>query len=245
MAHSKKVAFITGGNRGIGLQTAEELGAQGFTIVIGVRDVAKAEGALKALRGKDIEVEALAYDATKRDPDTAVRDAIEKKYGRLDVLVNNAAAIHEDLLTNTSASVSQDALRNTFDVNLFAVVRLTQTLLPLIKKSPAGRIVNVSSVLGSLGTHSAENSPIGPAKAFAYNASKAALNAFTVHLAAELKGTNVKVNSGHPGWVKTELGGAHAPMEIADSAKTSVRLATLGADGPTGQFFHVNDALPW
>jgi NAD(P)-dependent dehydrogenase (short-subunit alcohol dehydrogenase family) len=136
-------------------------------------------------------------------------------------------------------------LRATFDTNFFAPIRLTQTLLPLIEKSPAGRIVNLSSILGSLTVHSLPESPIKQTKALAYNASKTALNAFTVHLAAELAGTPIKVNSAHPGWVKTELGGEHAPMEIADSSKTSVRLALLGADGPTGGFFHENDQLPW
>jgi NAD(P)-dependent dehydrogenase (short-subunit alcohol dehydrogenase family) len=161
-------------------------------------------------------------------------------------LVNNAGILKEGgLATKNASSVSPELLRETFDVNFFTVVRLTQTLLPLLKKSEAGRIVNLSSILGSLTVHSAPNSPIASAKPFAYNASKTALNAFTVHLADELQGTNVKVNSAHPGWVKTELGGPGAPMELEDSPKTSVQLATLGADGPTGKFFHVADELPW
>ncbi|MCI0672930.1 MAG: SDR family NAD(P)-dependent oxidoreductase, partial [Myxococcaceae bacterium] len=134
---------------------------------------------------------------------------------------------------------------DTFAVNVFAVVRLTRALLPLLEKSEAGRVVNVSSILGSLSVHSADGSPIGPAKAFAYNASKTALNAFTVHLADALRGTRIKVNSIHPGWVKTELGGPHAPDEVVGSGKTSARLATLGVDGPTGRFFHRDDPLPW
>ncbi len=105
--------------------------------------------------------------------------------------------------------------------------------------------MNLSSVLASLNLHTMEQSPISPAKAFAYNASKTALNAYTVHLAEYLKDTNIKVNSAHPGWVKTELGGPHAPMEVADSYKTSLRLATLAADGPSGGFFHESDTLPW
>jgi NAD(P)-dependent dehydrogenase (short-subunit alcohol dehydrogenase family) len=144
-----------------------------------------------------------------------------------------------------SSSVSADILQNTFQTNLFAVVTLTQKLLPLIKLAPAGRIVNLSSVLASLTLHSMEKSPIDSAKAFAYNASKTALNAYTVHLAHELSNTNVKVNSAHPGWVKTELGGENAPMELKDGGKTSVQLATLDSDGKTGGFFHLGDALPW
>ncbi len=246
MSQSKKVAFITGANRGIGLQTARELGKLGFVVVLGVRDPGKGEAALAELRAADIEAEIVAYDAARPDTDEAVRAHLEKKYGRLDVLVNNAGIAREELFGKPDAStVPQDVLRETFETNVFAVIRLTQTLLPLIRKAPAGRIVNLSSILGSLGVHSADNSPIGPAKALAYNASKSALNAFTVHLADELRGTSIKVNSAHPGWVKTELGGPGAPMELADSAKTSVRLATLGADGPTGGFFHEGDRLPW
>ena len=115
----------------------------------------------------------------------------------------------------------------------------------MIKKSSAGRIVNVSTILSSLTLHSAKDSPIAPAKELAYNTSKTALNAFTVHLANELKDTNIKVNSGHPGWVKTELGGPNAPIEVEDSYKTSLKLATLDDNGPSGQLFHENDTLPW
>jgi NAD(P)-dependent dehydrogenase (short-subunit alcohol dehydrogenase family) len=246
MSQSKKVAFITGANRGIGLQTARELGKEGFVVVLGVRDPGKGEAALAELRADKIEAELVAYDATRPETDEQVRAYLEKKHGRLDVLVNNAGIARAELFGNANAStVSQAVLRETFETNVFAVIRLTQTLLPLLREAPAGRIVNLSSILGSLGVHSAENSPIGPAKELAYNASKSALNAFTVHLADELRGTRILVNSAHPGWVKTELGGAHAPMELADSAKTSVRLATLGPDGPTGGFFHENDRLPW
>jgi NAD(P)-dependent dehydrogenase (short-subunit alcohol dehydrogenase family) len=141
--------------------------------------------------------------------------------------------------------VSQESLHKTFDTNFFQPIALTQTLLPLIKKSPAGRIVNLSSILGSLTLHADPNSPIYDKKTFAYDASKTALNAFTVHLAQELHDTPIKVNSAHPGWVKTEMGGEEAPMELAEGGKTSAQLATLPADGPTGGFFHMGQALPW
>jgi len=245
MSQHSKVAFITGGNRGIGLQTAKDLGKAGVTIVIGARDPGKAEAAVTELRQAGITAEAVAYDATRPETDRSVYAHLEKKYGHLDILINNAGMMNEDLLSTTASTVGANALRETFEINFFAVVRLTQTLLPLLKKSAAGRIVNLSSILGSLGVHSLPNSPIAQTKALGYNASKTALNAFTVHLAAELAGTPIKVNSAHPGWVKTELGGKHAPMEIADGSKTSVRLALLGPDGPTGGFFHVEDTLPW
>ncbi len=186
-----------------------------------------------------MDAEAIVYDA---DNPTAAQDAyhyFNQRYGKLDILINNAGICDEPLFgkENTS-SIGAEVLLHTFHTNFFAVVKLTQTLLPLIKKSEAGRIVNLSSILGSLTLHSMPNSPIDPAKAFAYNATKTALNAFTVHLAHELRDSPIKVNSAHPGWVKTELGGASAPMEVADSYKTSIYLATLDAAGPTGGFSH-------
>jgi NAD(P)-dependent dehydrogenase (short-subunit alcohol dehydrogenase family) len=146
---------------------------------------------------------------------------------------------------NTAATVSQKALRDTFDTNFFNVVALTQTLLPLIKQAPAGRIVNLSSILGSLTLHADKTSDIYKMKGLAYDASKSALNAFTIHLAQALRHTKIKVNSAHPGWVKTDMGGANAPMELADGGKTSVQLATLPDDGPSGGFFHMGQTLPW
>jgi len=245
MTSTQRVAFITGGNRGIGLETARELGAQGYTVVIGSRERSKGEAAVKALAGAGITAEAVVYDAEDPATDQAVAAHLSKQYGHLDVLVNNAGVLRENLMAQTVLDEALATIEGTFAVNLFAVIRLTRALLPLLRKAPAARIVNVSSVLGSLTVHSAPSSPIGPAKAFAYNASKTALNAFTVHLADALKGTAIKVNSVHPGWVKTELGGPHAPDELVGSGKGSARLATLGADGPTGGFFHLDAPLPW
>ena len=241
-----KVAFITGANRGIGFETAKGLGELGITVVIGSRDLKKGQTAASELQAKGIQAEAIAYDADSATSASAAYDYLNAKYGKLDILVNNAGILVEPLVGgNNSSTVTTEVLKKTFQTNLFAVIELTQTLLPLIKKSPAGRIVNLSSILASLTLHSMPNSPIDPAKAFAYNASKTALNAYTVHLAHELKETAIKVNSAHPGWVKTELGGEHAPMEVAESGKTSVELATLDANGANGGFFHVGEALPW
>ena len=122
---------------------------------------------------------------------------------------------------------------------------LTKTLLPLIKNSSAGRIVNLSSILASLTLNADPGSPIYDAKSFAYDASKTALNAFTIHLAFDLRETPIKVNSAHPGWVKTDMGGPQAPMEIAEGARTSVALATLPDNGPSGGYFHLGQPLPW
>lgn len=242
----KKVAFVSGANRGIGLETAKKLGELGITVVLGARDVTKGKAAASDLISMGIKAEAIYYDANDSASVNNVYDYLDKHFGKLDILVNNAGVNHEQLMgKNNSSSVSKADLQNTFQTNLFAVIELTQQLLPLIRKAPEGRIVNLSSILASLTLHSMPNSPIDPAKAFAYNASKTALNVYTVHLAHELRDTNIKVNSAHPGWVKTELGGEHAPMEIADSYKTSLHLATLDSNGPTGGFFHEVDVLPW
>jgi NAD(P)-dependent dehydrogenase (short-subunit alcohol dehydrogenase family) len=240
-----KIALITGANRGIGLETARQLGKLGATILVGARDLAKAEEAAEVLRGIGVDAQAVKLDVLNRADYAAVAKMIEKQYGRLDILINNAGVMLDARTGNQTSTTSQKLLRETFDTNFFAVVELTQTLLPLLRKSDAGRIVNLSSILASLTLHATKGSPIYDAKTFAYDASKAALNSFTIHLAHELQGTKIKVNSAHPGWVKTEMGGEGAMMEIVDGAKTSVELATLGADGPTGGYFHMGQSLPW
>jgi NAD(P)-dependent dehydrogenase (short-subunit alcohol dehydrogenase family) len=240
-----KVAFITGANRGIGFETAKGLGELGIKLVLGVRDLAKGAIAAKELQALGYQAEAIHYDASQAKSADDAFEHLNKHYGKLDILVNNAGILQEPLMGSNSSTVSIKVLQETFQTNLFAVIDLTQKLLPLIKKAPAGRIVNLSSILASLTLHSMPNSPIDPAKAFAYNASKTALNAYTVHLAHELRNTNIKVNSAHPGWVKTELGGSSAPMELADGGKTSVLLATLTNDGANGGFSHMGENLPW
>jgi NAD(P)-dependent dehydrogenase (short-subunit alcohol dehydrogenase family) len=241
-----KIALVTGANRGIGLETARQLAHEGIKVLVGARDEIKALQTANTLRAEGLDAVPIALDVTSSYDIQEAAKTIEKKYGRLDILVNNAGVFAEgDWTTNDSATVTPSVLRRTFDANFFGVVELTQTLLPLLEKSDAGRIVNLSSILGSLTLHSDPHSPIAGSKAFAYNASKTALNAFTVHLADALKGTKIKVNSAHPGWVKTEMGGEAAPMEVRDGAKTSVALALLDADGPVGAYIHLGKPLPW
>lgn len=242
----QRIAFITGANRGIGFETAKHLGGQGIKIILGARDEAKGLESVAQLKAAGIDAEYLHYDAASTDAPQTVAEALQSRFGKLDILINNAGILKEELIgQNNTLTVDQDILKATFDANFFAVVALTQALLPLLQKSPAGRIVNLSSILASQTLHSSPDSPIEVAKGLAYNASKTALNMFTIHLAHALKNTHIKVNSAHPGWVKTELGGPNAPMEISDSWKTSVRLATLDDNGPTGGYFHEDQALPW
>ena len=241
-----KVAFITGANKGIGFETAKKLAEKGISVILGCRNLEKGKEAVDELSAMGLDTELIHYDAFDPEAPSKVYDYILQKYKKLDILINNAGVLLSgNLFVTNSSTISDKDLKDTFQTNLFAVISLTQKLLPLIRKSNAGRIVNVSTILSSLTLHSAKDSPIAPAKELAYNASKTALNAFTIHLALELKDTNIKVNSGHPGWVKTDLGGPNAPMKVEDSYKTSLRLATLDDDGPTGGLFHETDSLPW
>ena len=247
MATDKKVALITGANKGLGLETARQLGKQGITVLIGARDADRGDKAVEQLKGEGIDAHYIHVDMDKPATFKETYKTIESQYGKLDILVNNAGISVEKggWGVNTVTQSTPENLRKTFDTNFFNLVELTQILLPLIEKSTAGRIVNLSSILGSLELHASPSSPIYNSKGFAYDASKTALNQFTVHLAHALKDTNIKVNSAHPGWVKTDLGTDAAPMHVVDGAKTSVWLATLPADGPSGGYFHMQDRLPW
>ena len=245
---TEKIALITGGNRGLGFQTALELKGMA-KVVIGSRDLAEGEEAVKKLRAAGVDADVLQLDVTDPASHQAAYDYFNLRYGRLDILVNNAGVAGGTFPgtgpEHRAADVPMAVLRKVFETNFFAVVALTEKLLPLIQKSPAGRIVNLSSILGSLTLQADPNSPIYHAKSFAYDASKTAVNAFTVHLAYDLRGTKIKVNSAHPGWVKTDMGGPEAPMELSEGAKTSAALATLPDDGPTGGYFHLGQTLPW
>lgn len=229
--HSGKVALVTGGNRGIGLETARQLAELGFTVLIGVRDLAKGEAAAKRLGGK---VEAIALDVAA--PEAAARAAaeVERRFGRLDVLVNNAA-IHYD---PSARALEPDwiVIREAFETNVFGAWRVAAAFAPLLGASGHGRLVNVSSEGGSLASMGAG--------APAYSTSKATLNALTRILAAELSGAGVLVNSICPGWVATDMGG-RGGRPVAQGAAGIVWAATLPDDGPTGGFFRDGKRLPW
>ena len=239
--------MVTGSNRGIGFETARQLGQHGVTVIVSARAEREATDAANKLRSEAIETESIALDVTNAADRIAAATFIESHYGKLDILVNNAGVAPADGILGLRASAStENELQTIFNINLFSLIALTRELLPLLKKSEAGRIVNLASILGSLTLQSTEPSPLAPLRKFAYNASQAALNMFTIHLAVELKDTNIKVNSVHPGWVKTALGSDAAPMSVPDGAKTTVAVALLGSDSPSGRFIHeINKELPW
>jgi len=245
----RKVALVTGGNRGIGRETALQLGQLGVHVIVGARDLAKVHPVVVDLQGRGYSAEAVVIDLSAEGDRHAAAALIEERHSRLDILVNNAGIWLESddashPVANDTSVIPEDVLRAIFDVNFFGTVALTQALLPLIRRSAAGRIVNVSSILGSLTAHSDYASVVSGSKAFGYNASKTALNAFTVHLAHELRHTRIKVNSIHPGWVRSEMGGAGADMSLEEGARLSVRFATLPDDGPTGGYYF-DAELPW
>lgn len=247
MSNAKKVALITGSNRGIGFETARQLGEKGVAVIVTARSRGDVDETVKALRDQGFDAEGAVLDITRSEDRKAAVEFVASKFGKLDILINNAGAAPAEGIFGSNASETTEAeLQTVFNVNLFSVIALTREFLPLIRKSDAGKIVNISSILGSQTIHASQPSPIAQMRRFSYNASKSALNMFTIHLAAELKDTKIKVNSVHPGWVKTALGSQAAPMSAPDGAKTSVAVALLGPDGPTGRFIHeIDKQMPW
>jgi NAD(P)-dependent dehydrogenase (short-subunit alcohol dehydrogenase family) len=245
MNTSKKIALVTGATRGIGLETVRQLADHGVHVILGGRDKAKAETAAATLRGKGFDVEAIALDVSDGKSIAAAAKDIASRHGHLDILVNNAGIMIDDMQLTPSQQPLEN-WRKTFDTNVFGLIAVTQAFLPLLEKSEGGRIVNVSSLLGSITHHADPASPIYDYKApVSYNVSKSTVNAWTVQLAHELRNSKVKVNTIHPGHVKTDMGGEAAPMEVADGAKTSVELALVGAEGPNGSYSHMGQTLPW
>jgi NAD(P)-dependent dehydrogenase (short-subunit alcohol dehydrogenase family) len=245
MANAKKVALITGANKGLGYEMARQLAQDGVTVVVAARDRAKGEAAVEKLKKEGLDVRFLKLDVTDKSDFTKAAAFLEKNFGKLDILINNAGIAADGIAGTGASATTEQSLHDTFETNFFGPIALTQALLPLLKKSDAGRIVNMSSILGSQTLHADPNSPIYNFKSLSYDASKAALNSFTIHLAHELKDTKIKVNSAHPGWVKTDMGTDAAPMEIPEGGKTGVALALLDEGGPNGGFFHLGQALPW
>ena len=238
------IALITGANKGIGLETARQLGKRGIHVLIGARDAQRGADAAKLLTAEGVSAAAITIDVTAQASIVAAVAEVTRRHGHLDILINNAGIL--DYATDTGPLTTAVAdFRRVFETNFFGLVGVTQAFLPLLRRSPAGRIVNLTSILGSLAEHADRNSPIHGNRFPAYDTSKAAVNLYTVELAQALADTPIKVNCVHPGWVKTDMGGEAAPMEIIDGAKSSVALATIGAEGPSGGFFHMGIHMRW
>ncbi|QQG65143.1 SDR family oxidoreductase [Desulfobulbus oligotrophicus] len=239
---SQKIVLVTGANRGIGFEICRQLAGLGCTVLLGARDIEHGCTAARQLQSKKLDVHAVHVDMNDVTSFSRLHDWIATTHGQLDILVNNAGIAND--WAYTAADVPVTLIQETFAVNFFNLIALTQQLLPLLRTAPAGRIVNQSSILASLTLHSTPDSGLENLKPLAYNASKTAVNAFTVHLAHALKDTAIKVNAAHPGDVITDLN-PNGLISVVEGARTAVQLAMLPADGPTGGFFHLNDPLPW
>ncbi len=243
MSVPNKIALITGANKGIGFEIARRLGQQGATIILGARNKHRGIAAAEKLKTEGIDVHPLILDVTHSPSIERAREYLDAEFGRLDILINNAGIGHDMRLKPSETPL--ETIRDVFETNFFGVVAVTQGLLPVLRKSAAGRIVNLSSGLASLSEGSNPSSAFYNVKPLGYNASKTALNAFTVILAHELKETAIKVNSADPDWCRTDLGGDAAPHEAAQGADTAVWLATLDQDGPPGGFFNARQPVAW
>ena len=238
----QKVALITGANKGIGKEIARQLGAQGMTVLISARDQLKGVEAAAELMSQGMRARAVRLDVTDLNSIALAAQDIKDLYGRLDVLVNNAGIALDG---GPASELDVEALRRTYETNVFGVFAATKAMLPLLRKSEAGRIVNMSSGLGSLAQNSDPDWEFAGVKPLAYNSSKAALNMITVILAAELKDTPIKVNAADPGFTATDLNQHRGTRTVQQGAVAAVRLATLPADGPTGGYFDEGGIVPW
>jgi NAD(P)-dependent dehydrogenase (short-subunit alcohol dehydrogenase family) len=240
---TSKIALITGANKGIGFEVAREIARSGATVLIGARSPERGREAAAKLIAEGLDARAVEIDVTSSDSVTAAAAQIERDFGRLDILVNNAGIAAPG--DGPPSKVSIDAIEHIFATNFLGAVRVAQTMLPLLRKSAAGRIVNVSSGLGSLTQHSDPGWPFAQVKVLGYCASKAALNMLTVQLAWELSDTNIKVNSADPGYTATDLNHHSGHQTIEQGAAETIRLALLPGDGPTGGYFDTAGPVPW
>ena len=237
-----KIAFITGANRGLGLETARQLARDhDCTVLLGCRDADKGREAESTLQNEELDAHFVPLDVTDEDSVGAAARYVKTEYGLLDVLVNNAGIMLEH--DAKVGDVPLETWRQTFEVNLFGAIAVTQEMLPLLEKSEAPRIVNLGAILGSLTEISKPQMKTWIRAS--YSASKSALHAYTVMLAQEKGAEKWKINAAHPGWAKTDMGGPQALVAPERAVKTILTLATLGGEGPSGGLFHMGKAMAW
>ena len=250
--NNKRIALVTGANQGIGFQVTKELVAHGHTVLLGSRNLERGEDAARNIGQGAI---ALQLDVTDKDSIAAAAERIRKEFGRLDLLVQNAAisntrmgnlSLEEYFQTSRASNVPLDEVRAVWETNVFGVLAVYQAMLPLLRESSDARIVNVSSTLGSLTLNSDSSTPYRKFFNPAYSASKTALNAITLAMEIELESTGIKVNLVSPAFTSTNLNGYEGTESIEDGSREVVRVALLGPDGPTGTFtLWENVNIPW
>ena len=240
MTNLKRIALVTGANKGIGLEIARQLGQAGVQVIIGARDVERARVAVDALRAEGLHADTLRLDLDDHATIAAAATVIENAHGKLDILVNNAGIF--DFNDAPPSRASLDAVRRVMEVNFIGALAVSQAMLPLLRSAPAGRIVNLASSLGSLTLNADPASPYYSQQYIGYNASKAALNMLTIQLSEELRGTGIVVNSVSPGFVKTDLTG-YGSMTPQEGARLPVQYALAG--NATGLFVEPNGQTSW
>jgi NAD(P)-dependent dehydrogenase (short-subunit alcohol dehydrogenase family) len=240
---AKKIALVTGANKGIGFEVSKEIAKTGVMVLIGARNKALGDEAVAKLKAQGLDVAFVEIDIADRASVTAAAEAITKQYGQLDILVNNAGVWDGE--DNNPSKSDLDAIERTWRTNFLGAVAVTQALLPLLRASSAGRVVNVSSGLGSLAQNGDAEYQKGTPNFLGYSASKAALNMFTVQLAYELRETPIKVNSADPGYTATDLNHHRGTQTIEEGSEETIRLALLAEDGPTGTYSDRTGVVPW
>ncbi|MBT2187294.1 SDR family oxidoreductase [Sphingobium nicotianae] len=237
-----KVALVTGANKGIGFEIARGLAKAGAAVLVGARNAQAGEEAAAKLRDEGLDAQFLPIDVTDAASIEAAAGRIAADRGRLDILVNNAAVSLERDVPPSGADLA--IMRETYEANVFGLVAVTQAMLPLLRRAPAGRIVNMSTGLASLALSSGRDAPFSFSRLLAYNTSKTAVNGITVQFANELLDTPIKVNAANPGLCATALSGGKG-RPPGEGAAVAVGLALLGADGPTGGLYGENGQVPW
>lgn len=241
----KQTALVTGANKGLGHEIAAGLGVRGYRVAVGARDEARGEAAVKTLHAAGVDAFMVPLDVTSDRSVAEAAELIEFKGGRLDVLVNNAGVSGPSGpgWTQDPTMLDLDVVRRVVDTNVYGVIRVTNAMLPILRRSAAPRIVNISSSVGSLTWQTDPGVEVGPVMA-AYSPTKSYLNAVTVHYARQLAGTGILVNAACPGLVATDFTGLLG-RPPGEAAAVAVRLATLPGDGPTGAFFNDAGPIPW
>jgi NAD(P)-dependent dehydrogenase (short-subunit alcohol dehydrogenase family) len=240
----KRIALITGANKGIGLEIARQLAQAGVDVIVGARDTSRAATAIADLAAQGLAAQSLSIDLLDHASITAAAQVIEAQYGRLDILVNNAGIV--DAADGPPSTSSAEAACRIMNTNFVGTLAVTQAMLPLLRKAPAARIVNLSSSLGSLTVNGDPTSPYYDARLIGYNASKAAVNMLTVQLAQELRNTAIVVNSISPGYVKTDLTRHTGYMTPEAGARLPVQYALLSEDNAvSGKFIEASGVTPW
>jgi NAD(P)-dependent dehydrogenase (short-subunit alcohol dehydrogenase family) len=242
-ASGRRVALITGANRGIGFEVARQLGRHGLTVVLGSRDAERGTEAAARLTAEGLDAGSVELDVAREASIAAAAAAVTSRHGRLDVLVNNAGIVLDRGMKPSEVPLA--VLRATYETNVFGPVSVTRAFLPLLRRSPHGRVVNVSSELASLARSGDPGFEFFRVNMLAYSSSKTALNAITAHFAHELRETSIKVNAADPGYTATDLNGFAGTQPVEKGARAIVHLALIRDDGPTGGFFNAEGSLPW